>query len=480
MEVAINGPAYKHVSKAVNNQRRINLFMSPAGPGGVSDPTKYVMLPTAGKRTMIDCGGYETRAVMNINNTVYVVVDDKVYKLTINDDAGTATKTLIGTLTTSNSGPIYWAANATQIMLVDGTESGGYIITESTSSIQKITDMDFTGASTVVFMDSYFIYNTPDGSTIYATNSSNGLIIDALDVVTAEGQPDNMVGLGVTNRELWAFGAETIEIYWDSANATGFPFSRRDGAFLDIGCGAAGSILNFDNTLVWLDNRGFIVRADNYQPQILSDPGVSAAIRSYNRVDDAKAFKQVDRGELFYIITFPTAKKTWAYGAVSQQWHERAFWSLNAEFEHDLINCHTRYKQYDLIGDRQSGNVYILDANYHLDGSLPIHALSTTPHYINELDQVGVDYFHLYIDTGNQTAGDGESTIWLRYSNDGGYTWSEPLPRSMGSVGEYSKPIIWNRLGSGRHWQLELHIVANQDYSIITGVAGTSPGDPGT
>ncbi len=40
--------------------------------------------------------------------------------------------------------------------------------------------------------------------------------------------------------------------------------------------------------------------------------------------------------------------------------------------------------------------------------------------------------------------------ITMRYSDDGGKTWSNTFSRSMGRMGEYSARIYWNRLGTGR------------------------------
>lgn len=35
----------------------------------------------------------------------------------------------------------------------------------------------------------------------------------------------------------------------------------------------------------------------------------------------------------------------------------------------------------------------------------------------------------------------------LRWSDDGGHTWSNEYWRDMGLVGEYGKRVIWRRLG---------------------------------
>jgi hypothetical protein len=38
--------------------------------------------------------------------------------------------------------------------------------------------------------------------------------------------------------------------------------------------------------------------------------------------------------------------------------------------------------------------------------------------------------------------------IMLSVSDDGGITWSEYMPRSMGRIGEYQTRVKWNRLGA--------------------------------
>lgn len=44
----------------------------------------------------------------------------------------------------------------------------------------------------------------------------------------------------------------------------------------------------------------------------------------------------------------------------------------------------------------------------------------------------------------------GDPLINLRWSDDGGYTWSPYLAISMGAIGQYRKRVIWRRLGNGR------------------------------
>jgi hypothetical protein len=40
-----------------------------------------------------------------------------------------------------------------------------------------------------------------------------------------------------------------------------------------------------------------------------------------------------------------------------------------------------------------------------------------------------------------------EPQVMLRWSDDGGHTWSDEYWRSMGPVGGYGTRVIWRRLG---------------------------------
>lgn len=465
---------YEHISQDVNAQRCVNMFPTTAGPEGRG---KAVLLPTAGLRSMGTAAETEVRAIIRFDDSVYAVIGPTFYKVTVNTAAKTVSLSSLGTLNTG-TGKVSWARNPTQIMLVDGSTSG-YIHTVSTDIFATISDADFIGGTTVVFMDSYFIYNAPGTALMYATAINDGTSVDALDVVTAEAAPDDLVGLAVDKRELWAFGKHSVEIWYDAANSTGFPFSRRDGAHIDVGCAAAGSILNFDNSLMWLDERGYVVRAEGYAPSIVSTDPINKEIGSYTDISDAIAYQHVDRGHLFYVISFPSAEKTWAYDAVTQAWHERAYFNQDNDFERDRVSCCTKYNQLYLAGSRNSGDIYLVDSDYYLHGSDPIHRLRVTQHQNAEFLQIGVNELELHMQSGTAlvTGTGSDPQIMMRYSNDGGYTWSYEQARSIGKLGEYNKTIRWNRLGTAREWLLEFRITDPIDFALISASADVTLGN---
>ena len=55
----------------------------------------------------------------------------------------------------------------------------------------------------------------------------------------------------------------------------------------------------------------------------------------------------------------------------------------------------------------------------------------------------------------------------LRWSNDGGHTWSDGLDRDCGQAGEYRKRVIWRRLGQARDRVYEISMTDPADWKIV-------------
>jgi hypothetical protein len=455
MKITISGQSYEHPSRDANYQRSVNLF-----PAATGDPVvQSVQLHTPGLTELVDLSGNEVRAIMPFDDKLYVIVDETVYLVTLAVDQNSATSSSIGTLTNS-TGRISWARNPTQIMLVDGS-TNGYVITASTDTLAAISDTDFTGGVTVNFIDSYFVYNTPDSATMFSTDSNDGTTIDALDVATAEASPDQLKAIIVDKREIWAVGETTTEVWYNAANPIGFPFSTRDGAVVDQGTSAAHSVIKADNTLLWLDDRRFVVQKEGYSINIVSTDVISAEFQTYATVSDAFAFAFKDRGHYFYQLTFPTEGKTWVYDLTSKMWHEKSFRNPATDMDtRHLANCFGTFQDLSLVGAFNSGKLYKMSSEYFDDAGDPILRIRTTSHTTTELKQYSVNALELHAETGKGTVSGAGSDpqVMLRYSNDGGYTWSHSLPRSLGKLGEYDKRVRWNRLGTGREWIFEFTI----------------------
>lgn len=57
----------------------------------------------------------------------------------------------------------------------------------------------------------------------------------------------------------------------------------------------------------------------------------------------------------------------------------------------------------------------------------------------------------------------------LKWSNDGGHTWSDGIDRDCGQPGEYTKRVIWRRLGQARDRVYEISMTDAADWKIVDG-----------
>lgn len=475
MKLDIVGAAYEHQSQDVNFQKCINMYLTSAGPEGRG---RAALVPTPGLTLVADLGDEPIRGMYAVGLLIYVVVGDSIYKLTVNNLSKQVTNSeIIGTIGTT-VGSVGISSNPTQVIFVDGSSSG-YIWTEGTTTFSTITDGDFDGGTDVQFLNGYFVVNVPDSSVIQTSALNDGTSWDALDIATVESGPDDVVGLSTSKGELWAFGTDTTEIWYDAANVSGIPLSPRTGLEIQIGCQAPDSITRVDDFIIWLDDRGFIVQSgissyqrDNnsaYQVQIISTPALANELSQYTSLADGIGSTYTDRGNIIYQISFPNQKKTWAYNYTTKLWHQLEYHdSTNFTDDHHLLQYTVANKNIFLGGGVRDGKIYVIDEDVYTDAGEVITRTRTTKHNNQEFQLVGLDVLEIRMESDSLPTGDGsDPQLTLRYSNDGGHTWSHHLNRSTGKLGEYAKRIRWNRLGIGSEWVFELTFNDPIKFSII-------------
>lgn len=453
----------------------VNLFpeVIPEGgkePGFLNRAPGLNFLQTVGTGPIRGLWAHQTNGT-----DFYVVSGVEVYKLT----SLTATPLLIGKV--SGTGPVSIADNGTQIFFACNGPS--YIYNEVTNVFAPISDPDFPGALTVGYLDGYFVFNEPNSQRIWVTALLDGTDIDALDFASAEGSPDGLVAVNIDHREAWLFGSDSVEV-WYNAGLPDFPLTRIQGAFNEIGCVATFSVAKLDNTLFWLGTdargQGIVYKANGYSGQRVSTHAVEWQIQQYGNISDAIAYTYQQDGHSFYVLTFPSANATWVYDAATQAWHERAGWN-NGSFMRHRSNCQCNFGGNTVVGDFQNGNIYTLDLDVYADNgqiqrwlrswrALPTgqNNLKRTAQHSLQLDaQAGAllapvseavqliteDGFGLITESENilidETAllFNPPPQFMLRWSDDGGHTWSNEHWAQGGAVGAYGTRIFWRRLG---------------------------------
>ena len=442
MKSPILGSAYvaRSVNAADNNM--INLFPEIIPEGG-KEPAFLNRAP--GLRLLTTCGTGPVRGMWQFGNYGYVVSGTELYQVT---SVWVATK--IGDV--SGTGPVSMSDNGIQLFVACNGPS--YVYNSSTSAFAQITDPDFPGAATVGYLDGYFVFNEPNSQRVWVTGLFNGTSTDPLDFASAEGSPDGLVSLIIDHREAWLFGTNSVEV-WYNAGLVDFPLTRIQGAFNEIGCAAAYSVAKLDNGLFWLGSdargKGIVYRANGYTGQRVSTHAVEWHIQQYANISDALAYTYQQDGHAFYVLVFPSANTTWVYDVATGSWHERAGLD-NGVFTRHRGNCQMAFSGETVIGDFENGNVYAFDLEVFADNGQPqkwLRSWRALPTGENNLKRTVQHNLQLDCETGNGL-NDGQGSdpqVMLRWSDDGGHTWSNEHWKSTGAIGTYGKRVIWRRLG---------------------------------
>jgi hypothetical protein len=250
------------------------------------------------------------------------------------------------------------------------------------------------------------------------------------------------------------FGTDSVEVWYDAGLAD-FPLARIQGAFNEIGCVAAFSIAKLDNGLFWLGTdargQGIVYRANGYTGQRVSTHAIEYAIAQYGNISDAVAYTYQQEGHAFYVLTFPNGNATWVYDVATQAWHERAGWN-NGEFMRHRSNCQCNFGGNIIVGDYENGNIYTFDLDVYADNSNIqkwLRSWRAIPTGQNNLKRTSQHTLQLDCEAGvgiNNGQGS-DPQVMLRWSDDGGHTWSNEYWQSIGKIGQYFKRVIWRRLG---------------------------------
>ena len=445
MQTPILGQAY--VARSVNaaDNRMINLYPEAIPNEG---QTAGWLQRAPGLRLLATIGNGPIRGLWDFqpdSTTAFVVSGNELYKI----DA-TYTATLLGTI--AGTGPVSIADNGTQLFIAANGPS--YIYNNTTNVFAQITDPDFPGAVTVAYLDGYFVFNEPNSQKVWVTSLLDGLSVDPLDFASAEGAPDLLTSLVVNNREVWLLGTNSIEVWYD-AGTPDFPLARIQGASNEIGCAAPYSVAKADNSVFWLGSdtrgRGVVYRSNGYTGVRASNHSIEWQIQSYGNISDAVAYTYQQDGHTFYVITFPSADKTWVYDITTQSWHERAGW-VNGVFTRHRSSCQMSFNNEIIVGDYENGNIYAFDLDVNSDnGAIQkwLRSWRALPSGTNNLKRTAQHSLQLNCETGvGLNLGQGsDPEVMMRWSDDGGHTWSNEHWTKMGRIGAFGYRAFWRRLG---------------------------------
>jgi hypothetical protein len=432
---------------------------------------------------------------------------------------GSYTSLPINPASTSTTG----AGSGLTLNLTFGTGTGGtgnYVINNSQTvssrtmyalnfSVIPASDGAFTGGTVVDIVDNYFVYNDPN-TQLWASSNVLSPITYGLSYASKFTGPDNLISLVCDHGQVYLLGEKTSEV-WADVGTFPFPFQRIPGSSSEHGISAPFSVSRLGNSFAYLakNNRGQaeIVMMNGYFPTRISTHAVENTLLD-QYVGDAVAYTYQLEGHETYVISFPTLDLTWAYDIATQMWH-KWLWvdNLNVYHRH-RSNCSAFFQGIVLVGDWENGQIYQLDPNNYTDNGQTIRRLRRAPHLVTDLQRQYFDEMQIQFQpgvglTGNSTSAYsptsaiagyavaglavcGQATLetvgsdpqaMLRWSNDGGSTWSNEHWQTIGKIGKYQNRIIWRRLGWSRDRIFEVVVTDPIKAAIISANLKASEGE---
>lgn len=463
MDFPFVGPAYQAASIYQDDQELINWF-AEVDPFR-KDRGVIALYPTPGLlQKALLATGQPVRALWTRSGgaILYAVCGSGLYSIDAN-----FTATLVGTLL-SSVGPVSMVDNSTSLYIVDG--SNRYFYTWGTNTFTVVSDGAFNGATKVDIVDNFFIYNSP-GSQLFGNSNASSVISGALNFGAADSAPDNLVSLIISNREAFFISEKHTEV-WTDAGLFPQPLQRLSGASMQHGIAAPFSVTKLGESSAWLaqDDRGkaVVIWMNGYVPKRISTHAVENAIAGYGTISDAIAYSYQYGGHEFYVLTFPTADVTWVYDLASELWHKRGWRDSNNILHRHRGNCASVFQGQIVVGDYANGNLYVFSQSVFTDNGDAIPCVRRCTHLTDGLHRVS--YHDLQIQfqpgVGLQSGQGSDPQAMLRWSDDGGSTWSNDHWASIGKVGKYKNRAIWRRLGQARDRIFEV-VVTDPVFRVI-------------
>ncbi len=410
--------SYTLRSTPASTARLLNCYPEklPAG-----SKTPFILQRTPGVRSWSTVGNGPIIAMHPALGSLFVVSGSGLYEV---DDQGTAT--LLGDI--GLPGNVDIDSNADAVVVVN--EPRAYYWDGTTFG--QITDPDFTvlGAGDVEFLDNFMLFRAPNTGVFFGSDLGSVTDFDALNFATAEGSPDNLVGMKVDHREALLFGSDSVE-GWVNTGTAGFPFERTINGFVELGCLNGRTIAKLDNSVFWLASDFTVRRLDGVTPVRVSTHALDQFLTSID-IASARGYSYSQDGHLFYV---PTA-----------QWAERGTYADT--FWHPACYASAFGKQY--VGNATNNLIGILDPlTYTEFGATQRMEWTYQPVYAEER-RAFHDRLEIVMETGvGLTVGQGfDPQVMLSYSDDGGATWLNAPNRSLGKKGERRRRVAWYGLGS--------------------------------
>jgi hypothetical protein len=326
-----------------------------------------------------------SQGLVSFNSKLVAVINNTVYQ--INPSSSYAVSTL-GTTSTSTS-QSYFVKTFLDTYLFFHNKVTGYLLNQSGSFVTTTTLPTAPYVSGVVYLDNYLFIGTSTNQ-IYNSAVGDPTSWGALDYITFEQTTDTLVGIAKHLNYLIAFGAVSIQFYYDAANAAGSPLAVASSYTSEIGCASGDSIVATSNTVLWIGatktNSRSVFLMDGVSPVRVSTASVDRHLEA-DTLSEVSSYCYTIDGHTLYVLTLHDTQKTLVYDLNEKMWYTWTQYSIQSS---DQPNPGTYQESYfrpaffttlsnvAYVLDDDTATLYYFDVDTYQDNSQSIYCRTVT------------------------------------------------------------------------------------------------------
>lgn len=320
---------------------------------------------------------------------------------------------------------------------------------------------------TVAQIDGTFLLGVKDTFRFYWLEPGESTP-DPLNFASAERFPDPIVSINIISDEIQIIGTDSIEV-WQTNDDPDIPYTRIAGRVYTDGVQDRDTVIpaafrGFP-CLIWVTNNKEVVLMQG-APQRVSNDSIEELLRSATNL---RAWTYRRNRCDFYILTSDTF--TLAYNITNQQWSR--FNSHGLDYWRAHLGLQVFQEVY--AGDASGNVIWHLEEAAEDEEATPIvcQVRGFVPLTGNKMACSSVN---VRSNAGWSTSYTTSPALELRWSDDYGFTWSEPLEVDMGVEGAYDTDLTFRSLGRisrpGRMFEISFSGLANYriDYATMNEV----------
>lgn len=472
--IPLLGPDGRSRTTQVNVQETLNFMTATVGMGGKS-PLVLETVPGLVELGQIGDGPCRTPQFVqwihptDRTNDTYAVFGTSVVRIS------TLGISVIGAIPLQITA-VRVARGRTHLLFVDGRQ--GY--TYDGTTFATIADLDFPGITRepgfepthAIYLDGFFIVNDARTDSFFLSDIEDPTSWNALEFDVAGVAPDRALAVAATESDLWIIGDETSQAYYNSGNAT-FPYQIILSATQEVGILGPQTIAESDSGIFFLattpEGGAFVYRIGGHNGQIISGEEQDRAIAEVPDLKEASGYIYQQAGKAFYVLTLHPEFPSLVYNIKVGSWETRAMADGGA---YRLAGAGL-FNNQNIGGSRFTGRIYRLDLNNFEDAGTPLvrRRVTAVQHSNGHL----LDWWEVVIDAESgvgRPSGAGEDPkIRMRYSDDGGMSWSQQMVEPLGREGQGRRRAVFRNLGQSRARVFELEVADPVPVTLIAAYA---------